>query len=344
MEAKAVLPFFQHIGAADYIKGHDALALTELIALPQDGDILLMKLKKTMLGRFSEICRKVASSNLTVRKLLVATRTYVCYIYLQLHNLNIFRGASGTSERFSAPISEKARISYGLEEVRALCLVLRCVQEGWYDINSLSDTIQRTSGRFRLCLTSEQLTASRSLLDQLEASMEKPSPLVDAVNALLNALYFPSNTLNMFEDQYANPVNSYICLRTVHPEGGFIKAELATCHAVRTQFGIRLFILDFINRKLASYKEELVSRPLPRPGLAAMAPPIPKAKLRRNGHLVVESESESDETPGSSTESKMSVLQGATKPDEDFTKYLIFFMILVRNTAESTSTDFLKGP
>lgn len=331
MNSKAILPFFQHIGAADYIKGHDALALTELIALPQASDFLLMNLKKTVLHRCSEICKNVASSNPTVRRLLVATKMCVHCIYLQFHNLNIFRGTTGRSERFSAPISESARVSYALEEVRVLCLVLRCVQEGRYHTSSLSDTVQQTPGCFRLCLTLEQLAASKSLLDQLEDSSEKP---VDAVNTLLNALYFPSNTLNMFEDQYTNPVNSYVCLRTVHPEGGFIKAEMATCHAVKTQFGIRLFILDFINRALVSYKKELVlSGPLCHPSLAAMPPPILKAKLRRKYHLVVESES--DEAPGSAIESKMSALSlGTTDPHEDFTKYSIFFMMLAGGSTE----------
>lgn len=91
MERKAILPFFQHIGAADYIQGYEAQVLTELIALPQAREISLMKLKKTMLHRFSELCGKVASSNHIVRRLLVATRKCVCCIYLQLHNSNIFK-------------------------------------------------------------------------------------------------------------------------------------------------------------------------------------------------------------------------------------------------------------
>lgn len=203
---------------------------------------------------------------------------------------------------------------------------------------SHSDIVQHTSGQFRLCLTLGQLTASRSLLDQLEALAGKPGPLVDAVNALLQELYLPSNTLNMFEDQYVNPVNTYVCLRTVHPEGGFIKPELATCHIVKTQFGIRLFILDMINRKLASYKEELalISRPLPRPGFktATVASRPPKAKLHGKRHLVVESESDERSQAGSSKKAKMSVLHQETNNScsEDFTKYLIFFTVLAHNT------------
>lgn len=146
-------------------------------------------------------------------------------------------------------------MAYALEEVRLLCLVLRCTASDAYimkdsPINDTSPTTQ-----YRLFLTHRQLNASSSLLTLLSDSQisQNDTRLEQGIQALLATLYMPDNTLDMFNDAYINPVVSYICLRSVHPDGGFQTAKLLTPLYVKTQFGIRLFIMGFINTQYQAY-------------------------------------------------------------------------------------------
>jgi hypothetical protein len=71
---KAVLPFFQQIGAVDHVLPYQASTLSELVALPAKGEKHLKKLQKAVVFRIEELCNKVSTANLANRQRLVTPR------------------------------------------------------------------------------------------------------------------------------------------------------------------------------------------------------------------------------------------------------------------------------
>ncbi|OAX37324.1 hypothetical protein K503DRAFT_783713 [Rhizopogon vinicolor AM-OR11-026] len=115
-----------------------------------------------------------------------------------------------------------------------------------------------SSGQYLLTLSAEQLEASRSLLDLLKELKYHDPKLKDGIQAVLSSVYMPKNTLQMFDNSYINPVVAYICLRSVNSHGGFLPPKQLTNPLVKTQFGIRLFILEFIQKQYQVYWQQLL--------------------------------------------------------------------------------------
>lgn len=101
----------------------------------------------------------------------------------------------------------------------------------------------------------------------------------------------PQNTLDMFNDNYVNPVIAYICLRSVHRDGHFESPKLLSTHYIKTQFGIRLHVLTFIRTQ---YKIYMSHRPT--------APQEMRAKHSKQGMTVLDSDEEDERTGAESRE------------------------------------------
>ncbi|KAJ8580502.1 hypothetical protein M405DRAFT_847592 [Rhizopogon salebrosus TDB-379] len=178
MVKKAVLPFFEQVGAVDHVAPYEASALCDLVVLPAKGDNQLKKLQKA---------------------------------------------------------------------------VVLCIAQGAYTVlpfwPQLAMPAAPSGGSYyHISINSAQLTALAALWKKL-AQRQDYGDLTDAINSVLEQLYMPSNTLDMVRDRHISPVAAFICLCAVHPEGGFILPEHITYTTVCTQFDIRLFILDFLERK-----------------------------------------------------------------------------------------------
>jgi hypothetical protein len=144
---------------------------------------------------------------------------------------------------------------YALEEVRLLCLILRCVLHDTYILTPSppASSMSSSSPHYHLSLSPQQLHASQSLVGLLKQTHCDSLKLKESIQTILGSIYTPQNTLGMFQDSYINPVVAYICLRSVHSDGGFHSPKLLTTYHVKTQFGIRLYILEYIERQYMSY-------------------------------------------------------------------------------------------
>ncbi|KAG2092299.1 uncharacterized protein F5147DRAFT_779694 [Suillus discolor] len=233
----AVVPFFLQVGAMKHIQPYQSKELHELVDLPRRSDTSLWKLKRAVTKRFLGLCETVPNTNSVVRQLLVAPRP----------------GEKGTSERFNVPAKMKTRVSYALEEVRLISIILRCISDRAYMIPGSVSPQQPPSSKYQLALTEEQLKAGLSLMDLLKNALVDDASLQDSISSLLNTVYMPRNTLQMFANSYANPTIAYICLRSVHVDGGFESPTLLTPYHVKTQFGIRLHVLAFINQEYQAF-------------------------------------------------------------------------------------------
>ncbi|KAG9308156.1 hypothetical protein JVU11DRAFT_12460 [Chiua virens] len=169
----------------------------------------------------------------------------------------------GIIERFNAP-HHNTQIAYASEEVRLLCFVFRCHLKGicylYAEEKGKPDSKGPGTGSkfkaFRLPITKQLQKALKDLEAALRLSSESPpSQTSEALDNVLEALYLPNNTLDLFQDRYADPVAIFTTLRAIHKDGGFNAPELLTCLAVRIQFCIRLFILDFLNRGYTRFKK-----------------------------------------------------------------------------------------
>jgi hypothetical protein len=154
---------------------------------------------------------------------------------------------------FNAPTKASSVVIYALEEVRLLCMVIRCLEQNRCTRES-SQSTTRSAGDFVLKLTAEQFSAFQGLLDQLQLSHLPPSQLHEYIHQALSTVYMPNNLFEMFKDRFLNPADIYLCLRCVHHEGGFQAPKLLTNFHVKTQFGIRLFLLDHIDRLYEEFK------------------------------------------------------------------------------------------
>ncbi|KAG9308077.1 hypothetical protein JVU11DRAFT_12588 [Chiua virens] len=172
-------------------------------------------------------------------------------------------GMPGIIERFNAP-HHNTQIAYASEEVRLLCFVFRCHLKGicylYAEEKGKPDSKGPGTGSkfkaFRLPITKQLQKALKDLEAALRLSSESPpSQTSEALDNVLEALYLPNNTLDLFQDRYADPVAIFTTLRAIHKDGGFNAPELLTCLAVRIQFCIRLFILDFLNRGYTRFKK-----------------------------------------------------------------------------------------
>ncbi|KAG1795942.1 uncharacterized protein HD556DRAFT_1441771 [Suillus plorans] len=233
----AVVPFFLQVGAMKHIQPYQSKELHELVDLPRQSDTSLWKLKRAVTKRFLELCETVPNTNSVVRQLLVAPRS----------------GEKGTSERFNVPARIKTRVSYALEEVRLISIILRCISDRAYAIAGSVPPLQPSSSKYRLTLNEEQLKAGLSLTYLLQNALVDDASLQEGISSLLNAVYMPRNTLQMFANSYVNPTIAYICLRSVHADGGFESPTLLTPYHVKTQFGIRLHVLGFINQEYQAF-------------------------------------------------------------------------------------------
>ncbi|KAH7918023.1 hypothetical protein BV22DRAFT_1134916 [Leucogyrophana mollusca] len=98
--------------------------------------------------------------------------------------------------------------------------------------------------------------AFKALGDKLNTS-SNGELAVDIFRAL-KTLYMPVNTFDIFGYRYLSPVVAYLCLRSVHPDGGFIEPKLLTTHYIKTQFGIRLFLLELIHQKYLAIRVQIL--------------------------------------------------------------------------------------
>ncbi|KAG2030508.1 hypothetical protein BDR03DRAFT_1017063 [Suillus americanus] len=242
---KAVLPFFQQIGAVDHISPYKESMLSELVALPAKGEKHLKKLQKAVIFRIEKLCNQVSKANLANRQRLVTPRS----------------GEKSMQQLFSAPIVQHTRIAYASEEVRLLCFVLRCISNKVYTVlpNGTQPTAPITHDQYHVSLTTAQLDQFIVLQKKLASRQTNSEHLIGTLNDVLETLYMPSNALEMFRDHYINPVAAFICLRAIHPDGGFINPENIAYTTVRTQFDIRLFLLDFLERQFAGYMDSDVT-------------------------------------------------------------------------------------
>ncbi|KAG2093716.1 uncharacterized protein F5147DRAFT_820858 [Suillus discolor] len=232
------------VGASEHIAPYEAAALCHLVSLPGKGERLLKWLQKAVVSRIEGLCEDVPQANLVIRKLLVKPRN----------------GAKSLAERFNAPTCRHSRVAYASEEVRLLCFVLRCIAQKTYTLLPMGpESTVTTNGSYHLFLTNSQLEASAILQKLLTSSQEGCEDLTDAIHNILEQLYMPSNTLDMFQNRYISPVAAFVCLRAVHPDGGFITPELITPTTVRTQFDIRLFVMDFLDRQFSVYRKTVKS-------------------------------------------------------------------------------------
>ncbi|KAG2045473.1 hypothetical protein BDR06DRAFT_1015619 [Suillus hirtellus] len=277
-----ILPFFTQIGAAQHIDPYNPAALAALLALPERTDHLLLKLRRAVADRFEDLCASVNTANGTVRQLLATPKP----------------GRKAMSERFSAPRTKRSRASYALEEFRLLCLILRSVLLDAYTVatslpaQNSSDSRLSSDDQYRLTLSAEQLEASQLLLNLLRQLKHDDPKIKDGIEMVLFSVYMPKNTLQMFDDSYINPVVAYICLRSVDSDGGFLPPSLLTNPHVKTQFCIRLFILEFIRQQYQAYVRSLA------------APPAAEIKIKRTrrGGIVLDDE---DEVAGVRASGKM---------------------------------------
>jgi hypothetical protein len=72
-DAITMLPFFQKIGAADYIEGYNCISLVDLVSLPREGEPLLAKLRMAAIHRFMTACKEISRGNHILRTLLLSS-------------------------------------------------------------------------------------------------------------------------------------------------------------------------------------------------------------------------------------------------------------------------------
>lgn len=287
-----ILPFFTQIGAARHIRPYNAEELVDLVALPEKNDELFRRLQRAATRHFQDLCESVNDANIIVRQILLAT-------YLK----------PGGSAPFSAPLTKPARASYALEEVRLLCLILRCVSRGTYTLGTsspASSASRPSTALYHLSLSKEQLDTAQSLLRLLGDTVQSDLKLVDAIRTTLGSIYMPQNTLEMFNDNFISPVIAYICLRSVHSEGHFESPKLLSTHYVKTQFGIRLYLLEFVQ---SQYKKYLSQRPAIPQGI--------RASRRKHGMTVLDSDEEDERTGAEAI-----LTEGLLNEGEEWTKYI----------------------
>jgi hypothetical protein len=155
-------------------------------------------------------------------------------------------------EKFNCP-AKATQITYAMEEVRLLCFVMRCIGQGEYVLKD-DHRLQKEKGDFCLTLTKQQLKA----FEELSNSLNLPSSECDwtpIINNALSTIYMPDNSFEIFNNRFANVVNVYVCLRSVHPEGGFQTPKSLTVYEAKTQFGIRLFLMDHILRRYQDFMQ-----------------------------------------------------------------------------------------
>lgn len=167
---------------------------------------------------------------------------------------------------FNAPSDDSARTFYALEELRMICLALRSYLSGEYVLysrgkerkgeHSGANKSQQgqpsnvvtpqtraplSSGisKFFPTLTQSQIDALQHLVSQLELVSVTAPELVEAIQDVLERFYMPENTFAMYDNPYISLVVAFLCVRAVHPDGGFIEPILITHNITLIQFGIR---------------------------------------------------------------------------------------------------------
>ncbi|KAG1841172.1 hypothetical protein C8R48DRAFT_781482 [Suillus tomentosus] len=232
-----MLPFFRHSGSAAYILPFSPKFLSHLISLPDHTEPRLVHLKTVIVKRFKILCESINAGPTLLRELLVTPKF----------------GEKRMVEKFNCPAKASTQITYALEEVRLVCFVMRCIGQGCYVLKD-DDRLQKEKGDFCLTLTKQQLKAFESLSNSLNlpSSGCDWTPIID--NAL-STIYMPNNPFEMFKDKFANAVNVYVCLRSVHPQGGFQTPKSLTVYEAKTQFGIRLFLMDHSLRRYEVFKQ-----------------------------------------------------------------------------------------
>ncbi|KAG2336410.1 hypothetical protein BDR05DRAFT_124015 [Suillus weaverae] len=123
----------------------------------------------------------------------------------------------------------------------------------------------------------------------------------------------PQNTLEMFNDNFISPVIAYICLRSVCRDGHFESPKLLSTHYVKTQFGIRLYLLEFMQRQYKKY--------------VSQGPAVPqgiRAKRSKHRMIVRDSDEEDECTEAEPSEILEEVIlkEGLLNEGEKWTKYL----------------------
>ncbi|KAI6025371.1 hypothetical protein PISMIDRAFT_16882 [Pisolithus microcarpus 441] len=230
IDMTTVIPFFQQNGALDLIQQFDQTHIACLIALPTLQEPALCTLKAVVVDRFKLLCESIPKVNMLVRELLVAPKS----------------GHSRMMDRFNCPAKDRTICSYALEEVRLLCLVLRCVQKKAYTTFGPSLPLGEKP---QLVLTRKQLTATQALLKALLSHQQiSHSQLMPLINDLLQDIYMPDNSFDMIENSFVNPANLYTCFRSMASQGGFEEPKRLTHLYAKIQFAMRLTIMDTVEQ------------------------------------------------------------------------------------------------
>lgn len=147
---------------------------------------------------------------------------------------------------------------YGLEEATLLCFVLRSMQQNLVreDMKTpwegesfyLSLTPGQVNCSHCICLLfhliSIQVNSFQRLLALLQQVDSADEDLSKAIKAARKSLYMPGDTFHLLMHPFLSAVIVFICLRSVHPEGGFWGPKRLTTFYAKMQFSIRLFLLQ----------------------------------------------------------------------------------------------------
>ncbi|KAF8432914.1 hypothetical protein L210DRAFT_3650015 [Boletus edulis BED1] len=229
-----LLPFFRDIRAGDFIQRIDATTANQLVSIPSRQESALFRLKIFCTREFEATCNLIQDSPIIVQEALVKPKV----------------GQRRMTERFRCPTRRSTITMYGLQEAVLLCFVLRCIQQ-----NLMREDMKTPwdGESFYLALTPDQVNSFRRLLTLLQQVDSSDEDLSRAIKAARKSLYMPEDTFHLLMHPFLSAIIVFICLRSVHPEGGFWSPKRLTTIYAKTQFSIRLFLLQEAQEMYAIY-------------------------------------------------------------------------------------------
>ncbi|KIM51974.1 hypothetical protein SCLCIDRAFT_32998 [Scleroderma citrinum Foug A] len=233
----AVLPNLRESGAVDFADRIDPAVAFELVSLPGKSEHALVRRQLAIVRRFQELCKTIVLAPPLLRRLLVKPE----------------RGEHCLVDKFNCPTKVKTIKTYALEEVHLLCFIIRCIEGKMYCKAPKSPW---EGDSFYLSLTVDQVNSFHALRTLLCQSKPDQDRLSNALASALGSIYTPMNRLDLFVHPYLDPINAYVCLRSLDPKGGFRQPKLLTAIYSKIQFGIRLYLMNQIEKDYVTYTAE----------------------------------------------------------------------------------------
>ena len=172
------------------------------------------------------------------------------------------------AKTYNPPAEESVVAFYAIEELRMMATALRCYWSKNYsifledsDIGGNDNSDQHRSGKaftshcFSTIFIIKQLTAIENLITMLNNHPTESSHPISTIQDLLETFYMLDNTFAMFDNEYITFAIAFLCLCSIHPDGGFIDPRHITHYLSSNQYGVKYTLFVYAGRLWEDMRE-----------------------------------------------------------------------------------------